>query len=193
MGTIMARKIAAVGAPFAEPISTLNGVSETGFSLPEDASFEDWCTIGRRLGQLRDTCLPWWIGDWWICAEHRYGERRAVVEAEDWQGPNFQLCAVYGSVARKFECLRRRKLLSFAHHREVASPPPAEADKLLDRCEAAIAVTGKPHSVQELREWRRSIASQPAVSDLASIDFDGRGAGCLRALRCGRATVQQAY
>jgi hypothetical protein len=70
----------------------------------------------------------------------RYGERKAIVEAEDWEGPDFQTCANAASVCRSFETSRRRELLSFRHHAEVAALPPDEADALLDWC----AETPKP-------------------------------------------------
>lgn len=37
------------------------------------------------------------------------------------------------SVCRGFETSRRREVLSFTHHREVAALPPMEADELLDQ------------------------------------------------------------
>jgi hypothetical protein len=49
--------------------------------------------------------------------------------------PKFQAAADAAFVCRKFETSRRREVLSFQHHREVASLPPAEADALLDWCE----------------------------------------------------------
>jgi hypothetical protein len=44
-------------------------------------------------------------------------------------------------VAKAFETSRRREVLSFNHHEEVAALPPDEADALLDWCEE----TPKPH------------------------------------------------
>jgi hypothetical protein len=65
--------------------------------------------------------VAWWIGYWWAFGEHRYGDRKAIVEAEDWAGPSFQTCVDCGTVARRFESTRRHVLLSFKHHREVAA------------------------------------------------------------------------
>jgi hypothetical protein len=75
----------------------------------------------------------------------------AIVEREDWDGPKFQTCANAASVARAFETSRRREVLSFKHHAEVASLPPAEADELLDWAEASIAETGTPRSASRTR------------------------------------------
>ena len=33
--------------------------------------------------------LMWWLGDWWAFgAAKGYGDRKRVVEGEDWEGPD---------------------------------------------------------------------------------------------------------
>ena len=59
-------------------------------------------------------------------------------------GPAYESCRAAARVAKDFETSRRRDLLSFQHHREVAALPPDEAD---DWCEE----TPKPHLTRELR------------------------------------------
>jgi hypothetical protein len=49
--------------------------------------------------------------------EHRYGERKALVESDDWQGPIFQTCMDAANTCRAFETYRRREVLSFSHRR----------------------------------------------------------------------------
>jgi hypothetical protein len=88
--------------------------------------------------------------DWWAFGEKRWGERKAIVEAEDWDGPSFQAAADAASVCRKFETSRRREVLSFNHHREVAALPPDEADALLDSCEEPIKT---PIIASPQRNW----------------------------------------
>jgi hypothetical protein len=68
--------------------------------------------------------------------EHRYGERAAVVESEDWEGPELGACMNAASVCRSIETSRRREVLSFSHHAEVAALPVKQQEKLLDRAEA---------------------------------------------------------
>jgi hypothetical protein len=94
----------------------------------------------------------WWVGDWWAFGEHRYGGRKAVVEAEDWEGPSFQTAMNAASIARAFETSRRREVLSFACHVEVASLPAEEADRLLDWCEEVLRDTKRPPTIKALRE-----------------------------------------
>jgi hypothetical protein len=67
-----------------------------------------------------DHGVSWWIGDWWAFGEQRYGDRKAITEADDWDGPAFQTCADAAMVCRAFETSRRREVLSFTHHAEVA-------------------------------------------------------------------------
>jgi hypothetical protein len=81
-----------------------------------------------------------------ILAAARYGERKAIVEVEDWEGPSYEAAMNAASVCRKFETSRRREGLTFKHHAEFAALPPDEADALLDWCEE----TPKPRSTREL-------------------------------------------
>lgn len=108
---------------------TLPDDGSLSLSIPDETSFEDWQTIGRRLF-ARERVINWWIGDWWAFGEHRYGER-AKMAAEGIFGLTFQSLADIAMVARSFETSRRREHVSFTHHREVAALPPTEADAML--------------------------------------------------------------
>ena len=96
-------------------------------------------------------------------------ERKAIVEAEDWEGPSYEAAMNAASVCRKFETSRQREDLTFKHHAEVAALPPDEADALLDWCEA----TSKPRSTRELRgeihRRRVKIGERPS-NDTCKID-----------------------
>ena len=52
----------------------------------------------------------------------------ALIEAEDWEGPEYQTCVNASNVSRKFplESNRRRLDLTFKHHAEVAALSAAE-------------------------------------------------------------------
>ena len=111
-------------------------------------------TNGSRLGSswlVLGAGLMWWVGDYWIYGEKNYGDRKAIVDDPNWQGPSFQTCANAASVCRAFETSRRREVLSFGHHAEVAALDVKEADRLLDWAQATIATTGKPRSTKDLR------------------------------------------
>src|SRR4051794_38435324 len=105
-------------------------VGSIGLTLPDTLSREDWLSIGVRLGRA-ERGVMWEIGEWWNFAEHRYGDRAALVRADDWDGPAFQTCVNAGNVAQRFKGNRRRLSLSFSHHAEVAALPSQEADTLL--------------------------------------------------------------
>lgn len=98
-----------------------------GWELPADMTEREWRAAGELLGKV-ERSVSWWLGDWWAFGVTRYGERKAIVQAEDWDGPEYQTCINASNVAQKFESNRRRLDLSFKHHAEVASLSPDEAD-----------------------------------------------------------------
>jgi len=126
-------------------------MSLTGWELPEDMAEAEWEAAGVILAKI-DRGVGWWIGDWWAFGEKTYGKRKAATDKDGWKGPTFQACADCGMVSRKFETSRRREVLGFTHHREVAALDPATADKLLDWCEEPLKAGEKsPRSTRELR------------------------------------------
>jgi hypothetical protein len=65
----------------------------------------------------------------------------------------FSTCHNCSTVSRAFKSDRRRSLLSFEHHRTVASLKPELVEELLDWCEAPLKNgKGKPRSVRQLQE-----------------------------------------
>lgn len=131
------------------PLPFSEGLTPTGYELPDDLSVENWTEVGRALGRVRGSVM-WWVGDWWAYGEHRYGERKAIVDADDWDGPTFQTCMDAGSVCRAFETSRRHEVLPFNAHRELTSLPAEWQDKLLDW--ASRDDHGKPRTVRAIRD-----------------------------------------
>lgn len=99
--------------------------------IPKGQTFDQWVEMGRSLCEGQKV-VNWWIGDWWAAGTHRYGER-AKAAAEGVFGREFKTLANAASVCRAFETSRRREVLDWSHHVEVAVLPPEEADALLDR------------------------------------------------------------
>jgi hypothetical protein len=128
-----------LGMPYAD------GLTPTGYELPAELSAEAWLEVGRALGRVRGS-VTWWLGDWWAYGEHVYGERKALVESEEWEGPRFQTCVDAATVCRAFESTRRRVVLSFTAHREVLPLPAEYQEQVL-----AWAEEGK-RSVREIRD-----------------------------------------
>lgn len=154
--------MSALPVPRHESQIALPGVVEvtpTSLTIDPDATEGEWEEIGRRLARI-ESGYQWWIGDWWAFGEHSYGDRKALCE----EGlPSFQTCANVASVARSVETSRRREVLPFSLHAEVAALEPAEQERWLDWAERNGPVdeeTGerKPASVRDLRaEIRRPI------------------------------------
>jgi hypothetical protein len=66
-------------------------------------------TAGGHFGMHANIrSISWWLGDWRAYGEARYGERKAIVEAEDWEGPGYETCRAAARVSRDFEMCRRR-------------------------------------------------------------------------------------
>jgi N6-adenosine-specific RNA methylase IME4 len=103
----------------------------TSLALPDDLSFESWRDIGTVLGQL-DRSLQWWMGDWWRYGEHRYGHRAAEALDSRWA---FQTWANAGYVAGVVEPSRRREVLSWSHHAEVAPLARGQQEDWLNRAQ----------------------------------------------------------
>ena len=129
-------------------------------TLPPDLAFETWAKFGLELAR-RSSTLMWLIGDWWAYGQHRYGERLALVEGADWQGPAYQTCMNVASVCGRFETSRRREALSFSHHAEVASLPAESADGLLD------AAAREGWSVRRLRQEKARLTG--ATAEIAEL------------------------
>ncbi len=169
--------------PLSRNLGLRGRVLQVGWELPSDLSEEDWRSAGALLGKI-ERSVSWWLGDWWAFGESRYGERKAIVTAEDWEGPDYMTCRWAASIATKFgrpnnpaeaHLPKRREGLSFQHHAEVAARPTNEANALLDWCEETIPTTGKPRPTRELRGEvfrRRGLQNYEPVEGCTVEDLD---------------------
>jgi N6-adenosine-specific RNA methylase IME4 len=112
--------------------------------LDKSLPFARWREIGQQLCAM-ERGVQWWIGDWWAFGSQTYGER-AQAAASGIFGRSFGGLKNLGSTARAFGRSRRRDLLSFTHHAEVAALEPAQADALLEEAER------KGFSTRDLRD-----------------------------------------
>jgi DNA modification methylase len=110
-------------------------ISTTALVLGEGMTFDEWADLGGQLAAVTEGVM-WWVGDWWRYGERTYGERAAqAIRSERY---SFQTFRDAGWVAGAFETSRRRDVLSWSHHKEVAAlsaEKPAVADGLLDLAE----------------------------------------------------------
>ena len=125
---------------------SLPGTTKTALVLPENISFDEWQAVGDKIMQCTHSCM-WWLGDWWAFGEHKYGERVSQAQESDY---SFQTLMNAASVARSIETSRRREVLSFSHHKEVAALEPDAQDEFLSAAEE------KDMSTRELRKIVRS-------------------------------------
>jgi hypothetical protein len=107
-------------------------VSETGWRPNRELDYDEWVAVGRDLQRV-GRAWQWWIGDWVLYGEKRYGDKYA--EAIELTGMEYQTLRNVVSVSRAVELSRRRDNLSWSHHAEVASLDPARQEEWLDRAD----------------------------------------------------------
>jgi hypothetical protein len=119
--------------PAAGPLALPENVTitRTGLVITGQLDIEEWVLVGGALAQLEEG-LQWSIGDWWHWGYHRYGERQALVKAKKIFRYSFSTLMNFGWVAGRVETSRRREVLSFTHHAEVAKFEPCDQGRWLD-------------------------------------------------------------
>ncbi|MEU6485702.1 MULTISPECIES: LmbU family transcriptional regulator [Streptomyces] len=128
----VSRRGAARSAPRRDPGQERILTTRVGLKIPVGLPYDRWQKAGAHIFQIADSSA-WCLGDWMVYGQERYADRyQTGVQAA---GLDYQTLRNYAWVARHFELWRRREELSFGHHAEVTSLPPAEADAWLDRAE----------------------------------------------------------
>ena len=107
-------------------------ISRTALVLPSDFSIEEWQALGTKLGVFENG-IQWWLGGWWHYGAHAYGDRKAKVAKDVF--PAFATLMNWGWVAGNVATSLRREALSWSHHALIASYPPDEQRKWLDKAE----------------------------------------------------------
>jgi len=102
--------------------------SSTGLRFNPRTPYEVWQVLGSRIA-ARANSSTWWLADWVVFGEHRYGDRYR--DAIDATGLDYQTLRNYAVVARRFKMSRRRDDLSFQHHAEVCALSHDEQDRWL--------------------------------------------------------------
>jgi len=121
-------------------VPLLAEVSETSLTLPEDLSYDEWVSYGEGFARMAHAAM-WWLGDWWAFGNQHYGDRAKAADQTEW---TFQTCMDAGWVARRIETSRRREVLPWSHHREVAALDPVDQEHFLDRWEKQAVKDGSP-------------------------------------------------
>lgn len=100
----------------------------TGLLLDPGLDYERWEQMGHFLGQVH-RASPWWVGDWILYGEAKWGEMYA--QAQEELGLSYKTCANTVYVCRSLPLPRRVDDLSFSHHAEVAPLEPRLQDHYL--------------------------------------------------------------
>jgi hypothetical protein len=101
-------------------------MSRCGIEFHGDLSFEEWESIGEKLGDA-ERSIGFMIGDWINYGESRYGEK--YNDAIACTGLEYQTLMNYAWVARKVEISARAENLTFRHHQAVAKLKDPEEQK----------------------------------------------------------------
>jgi hypothetical protein len=127
--------------------------SKTGLELDQSLEEKQWEKIGAKLGAF-DTAYQWMVGDWWNHGAKHYGNKRALVERQDWTGPAYQTCRHCGSVAGAFEMCLRRHNLTFHHHQDITPIQRVNPDfvaSIFDWCEEPVRDGNRPRSIGAMK------------------------------------------
>jgi hypothetical protein len=159
------------------PVNMPGKLSPVGWELPKSLSADDWVKAGMALIQI-EGAVQWWLGDWWAFGDHGYGERVAALQEEGGPlaGMNFGTVMNYGTVARAIETSRRREVLSFSHHVEVAPLPVKQQERFLNLAEReSLSVAKLRKAVFDyLRGVNRKLAEQTTATIVqARLEFVG--------------------
>lgn len=135
----------------------ITSATSKGLLLPRHLAFDRWVRIGIQLAVLADSSA-WCLGDWLVYGEVAYSGRYR--DAIEMTSLNYQTLRNYAWVARAFELSRRRDLLSFGHHAELAGLPEPEQDYWLRKAEEL-----RWSCKQLRREVRVSLKERYAATD----------------------------
>jgi hypothetical protein len=114
--------------------------------LKAGLGYDDWLRVGHNVTVVTNSAA-WWLGDWLNFGRESYGQRYEIaVSTTEFE---HQTLRNYAWVASRFPVSRRRDMLSFGHHAELAALAEGDQEAWLDRC----AAERWPRS--ELRRHRR--------------------------------------
>lgn len=147
--------------------------SATGLELPRSVTSGQWREIGRQLARIGGA-HQWWIGDWLLAGDHRYGVKFTdAVELLAEAGMRCQQITLKNCqwVASSVDKSRRRDSLSWSHHEEVASfDEPAVQDRWLDKAEKHEWTREELRAA--IRDARQKAANEQGPLDLPDGVYD---------------------
>jgi N6-adenosine-specific RNA methylase IME4 len=119
-------------------------VTATSWEMPDGMTRDEAIIVGQMLGKIGRS-VGWWIGDWYVQSEARFGGMKELCEEA---GLNYGSCRTWAIPCRRFTVSRRIDTVPFAHHQIVAPLPQENQDALLAWCAED---PEEPRSAQELK------------------------------------------
>lgn len=136
----------------------------TGLEIEPNLPLREWRSIGELLKEIEGS-VQWWIGDWLNYGKRTYGETYAEVATETGYQVETLRNAVW--VAGKFETSSRDDVLTWGHHKAVASLSPVEQRIALHQAKS------EGLNVRETERLARHWKSQQQIAGLPALDALG--------------------
>jgi len=141
-------------------LSDASSLTKVAWVPKQEIEHPAWVTAGRQLGAI-GRASQWWIGDWLLYGNARWGEKYA--EAAKITGYDVGSLRNMASLASQFDSSRRRDNLTWSHHAAVASLAPEVQESWLDRAIAArMSVADVRAALRTAREARGDALSVTA-------------------------------
>lgn len=143
------------------------GMTPTGLIIPKDTTFDD-CFTGFKYLLTVNRASKWAIGDMLLFVEERHPEKHLqMLDAFEYE---YQALMDIKYVCFHVEFSRRREILTFSHHREIAPLYPEDQDKFL---EMAIADNLTVMELRkEIKEWKRAQGESKPQKSKQSIPIE---------------------
>lgn len=116
----------------ADEISTGFEMTETELRIDPGVDYEVWSALGAQVQRAAYASM-FWLGDWYLFGEKKYGERSAQAVSMRFSPKTLSNAAW---ICRNIEPSRRRERLPFAIHETVAALPPNVQETILEKAEA---------------------------------------------------------
>lgn len=137
---------------------------ELRLDILEPLTIEQWGeSLGHAVGRVAKSS-PWYVGDWLLYGEARFGDSATAYEGEVGLEPKTLLN--YRRVAEVLTPVERRPELDFGHHEAVVSLEPQDRKAVLDEAVA------KAWTVKQTREAARLRKARPQSERLPGTDDD---------------------
>jgi hypothetical protein len=165
-----AKSIAEYNVPGAE-------FNPTHLAIDPGTAEPDWMQIGRALASVSQSTY-WWVGDWLLYGFKTYGIQATFDLAQQATGYSRSQLHECSYMAKRFPPARRCGALTFYHHKNVATFPPAMADKLLAEA-ADLGLTGR--QLRELGDTQMGKPERKVKSHNLQVRLPGEVYAALKA------------